>query len=194
GHLLERGHRRIGYIASYPGSPFTITRLRTYREAMRAALGTDPDPSWVFEGRHGTEAGAEGAAFLRSAHPDLTAYLCANDAVALSALRGLREMGVRVPSDVSLIGFDDTDAARLCDPPLTTLHQSIQEIGATAMQRLIEQIEDGQRTASVTLFPAALVERGSVRTLSAPVLYSPPDNPRSVPEAGSIPAKETHKQ
>ncbi|MBC8102830.1 MAG: LacI family DNA-binding transcriptional regulator, partial [Cytophagales bacterium] len=89
GHLLERGHRRIGYIASYPGSPFTITRLRTYREAMRAALGTDPDPSWVFEGRHGTEAGAEGAAFLRRAHPDLTAYLCANDAVALSALRGL---------------------------------------------------------------------------------------------------------
>ena len=185
-HLLERGHHRIGYIASYPGSSFTITRVKTYQETMREALGAEPNPSWTFQGDSGGDVGREGARYLWETHPELTAYLCANDPVALGALRYLREVGVRVPDDISLIGFDDTEAARVCDPPLTTLHQSIQEIGATAAIRLIEQIEEGQRTASITLFPATLIERGSVRTLTALSRSH-----HAVPEDGPPPTKET---
>ena len=171
-HLLALGHRRIVHYTydAYPDrrNPGRDRDARDrhagYARAMREA-GLKPGVVTFPTARYfpldaGYSPGAREGASRVVRHPArFTAAVCFNDYIALGLLRGLRQTGVRVPGDFSIVGYDDIDLARASDPPLTTLAPPLRQIGAEAARRVLDLI-DG-RPAADLLFEPALRERGT---------------------------------
>jgi LacI family transcriptional regulator len=131
-HLLELGHRRIAYLGGKP-SACNRARLQGYRGAMDAA-GVRVPKNYVREGNFEYRDGLrEGAALLELAQPP-TAIFAANDEMALGILEAARTRGIRVPDDLSVVGFDDTEVARVSSPPLTSVAQPLRRMGAVALR------------------------------------------------------------
>jgi LacI family transcriptional regulator len=107
----------------------------------------------------GEEAGEWLLAGAGGTLPD--AIVCANDQMAIGVLRALAAHGVRVPDDMAVVGFDDIFPASLCDPPLTTIHQPIRQMGEQACDRLFKRIADPSLRPKVELLPLELVLRSS---------------------------------
>ena len=151
-HLFRLGHRRIAYLVVH-WADGEHKRHTAYRDALLKA-GIEPDPRWVrplfVSDRYETELGFAGHGYdamqrwLREDWKELdcTAILAHNDEAALGVLRALREVGLRVPGDVSVVGFDGTIAAVHADPPLTTIDVPLYEIGALGTRMLLELIEN----------------------------------------------------
>jgi LacI family transcriptional regulator len=150
-HLLELGHRDLLVIAvegpdPAPGEverqPHGVTerRLRGYR-AIYESAGVSLAPDRIVAGRASIEGGA--SAFQRAWAMGLrpTAVLAMSDAMAIGAMRAARELGLRIPDDLSVVGFDDIDLAAHVDPPLTTVHQPIRQKGADAVRLLLAEVE-----------------------------------------------------
>jgi DNA-binding LacI/PurR family transcriptional regulator len=147
-HLIGLGHRNVLVIGVEPPAPevgidpdgVTSRRLRGYREAF-AAVGVDiPDESVVV----GPASIDGGIAALNRAWEDgmrPTAVLAMSDAMAIGAMRALRDMRLTIPGDVSVVGFDDIDLAPHVDPPLTTVHQPIRRKGAEAVRLLLSVVQ-----------------------------------------------------
>ena len=125
---------------------------------MGAGLGLDA--SWMIDGRFTEKHGAEAAKRLYEAHPDVTAVFAGNDKMALGVINYLNHTGVRVPQDVSVIGFDDIPYAAFVNPTLSTVHLPLYDVGADACEQLIEVIR-GKREKIKTTHPAHLVIRES---------------------------------
>jgi LacI family transcriptional regulator len=140
-HLLALGHRRIGAIGGPEGRLATHERLRGYHAAL-AGAGVLPDPA-LFLYSDFTVAGgrAEADRLLRLPDPP-TAIFAFNDAMAIGAIQALAAHGLRVPADVSVVGFDDTVLAAIAVPALTTVRQPLAEQGRTAVSLLLRQIEN----------------------------------------------------
>jgi LacI family transcriptional regulator len=138
-HLLALGHRRIGAIGGPLECVATHERLRGYRAAL-AGAGVLPDPA-LFRCSDFTVAGgrAEAEVLLRLPDPP-TAIFAFNDAMAVGAMQALAACGLRVPADVSVVGFDDTIQAAIAVPALTTVRQPLAELGRTAVSLLLRQI------------------------------------------------------
>ena len=96
---------------------------------------------------------------LLDQRPDIDAVFAANDLMAAGALRALRDAGRRVPDDVAVVGFDDSPLAELTDPPLTTVHQSAEQMGREMARLLVEQIKQGGPTPDFSLLSTHLVVR-----------------------------------
>jgi len=138
-HLISLGHRRIAIIKGAPRNYDAAERLRGYRLALREA-GVTPDRSLELDGGF-TEAGGYAAALeLIEVDPRPTAIFAANDSMAIGALSALRESGVQVPEDMAVAGFDDIPLARYMDPPLSSVHVPICELGARAVDLLLHGI------------------------------------------------------
>lgn len=132
-HLLSLGHRRIATITGALDQDNAIARLGGYRAAMiRAEVSVDED--LVHVGAYGVTSGYEGARRLMALDDPPTAIFASSDDTALGALHALREAGLSVPDDVSLVGFDDLPITPWIDPPLTTVRQPLAEMGATAAE------------------------------------------------------------
>jgi LacI family transcriptional regulator len=132
-HLLELGHRRIAYLGGTPGAACNQARLQGFRGAMEAAgahIGKGYTRSGNFEYNDGL---IEGAALLELPQPP-TAIFAANDEMALGILEAARSRGLRVPDDLSVVGFDDTEVARVASPQLTTVAQPLRRMGAVALR------------------------------------------------------------
>ena len=150
-HVLERGHRKLAVI----GGPQTLwtaeRRLAGYREAV-AAAGEDPDAMAVYPGDYRMESGVALAARALAvpARRRPTALLCANDLMAIGALRHCREAGLDVPGEVSITGFDDVPFADLISPALTTVAQPARDMGYAAARLLFSRLRhhDGQAGAA----------------------------------------------
>ncbi|MEV5707482.1 LacI family DNA-binding transcriptional regulator [Actinoallomurus sp. NPDC052274] len=155
-HLLGSGRRRIATIAGPPDMVAGIDRLAGYREALREA----GRPPVVEVGDFTFGSGAEAMRRLLAAEPELDAVFAASDLMAGGALETLRRAGRRVPDDVAVIGFDDTDLARDTDPPLTTVRQPILEIGRRMARQLLSLVGGAEIEPVVTL-PTELVVRES---------------------------------
>jgi len=142
-HLAERGFRRIALIAGPADNYDALERRRGYEQALAELL---PDTAaLVFDGDF-TEAGGDAAArAIEAAGRPADAIFAANDAMAVGCLFALNEIGVRVPRDIALVGFDDIPMARYTTPPLTTVRVRIAELGERAMARLIARIEQPER-------------------------------------------------
>jgi DNA-binding LacI/PurR family transcriptional regulator len=155
-HLIGLGRARIVTITGQTGTEVGEARYRGYREAMIMA---GLIPYGMTEGDF-TEAGG-GAAMktLLDSHPDLDAVVAANDNMAAGALRVLAKSGRSVPGDVAVVGFDDLDIAERTQPPLTTVHQSIQALGKEMTRTLIDLIAGRERTSLI--LPTRLVVRDS---------------------------------
>ena len=138
-HLLRLGHRRIAFAGGPPGASCSQARLHGYRAALENA-GVAFDPDLVRHGRFGHPDGLEiGDVLLAMAEPP-TAIFAASDATALGVLEAARRRGLRVPQDLSVIGFDDTMLARLATPPLTVIRQPLQDMGRVAVRTLLKLI------------------------------------------------------
>lgn len=172
GHLLERGHRRIAYLASsldYESSQ----RLQGYRATLMDA-GIGAEASWVraftnetFDPKIGFTGYGERALqrWLGEDWRELgcTALLCHNDEVAAGALRALHGAGIRVPQDVAVAGFDGLQLAEHLNPPLTTMEAPLYRIGARGTERLLRQMDEGSMSDDTVeeLLPAGLLVRAS---------------------------------
>ena len=162
-HLIDQGHRRIAHVAGPPSNILTIQRLMGYRRAM-AEAGLPVLAAQEFPGDFGLASGR--AAFSRfvTQHPRPTALFFANDEMAMGFLSTAYAAGVRVPRDVSVVGFDDIHFAQSCIPALTTIRQPRAAMGAAAMRMLLAIIAN-DIPASVRL-PFDLVIRDSTAPLT----------------------------
>jgi LacI family transcriptional regulator len=142
-HLLGLGHRRIGAITGPRGWIATEERLRGYHAAL-AAAGILAEPELVVESNFEIESGLRAARRLLDLHEPPTAIFGFNDNVAIGALQAARERGLRVPEDLSVVGFDDVEAAEIVTPALTTIRQPLAEMGRMAVS-LLERLLEGQR-------------------------------------------------
>ncbi|HEY6792037.1 MAG TPA: LacI family DNA-binding transcriptional regulator [Trebonia sp.] len=140
-HLLELGHRRIGVVGGPEGWVATEERLRGYHAAL-AGSGVLPDPALVQYSNFRIDGGHEAAARLLELPDPPTAIFTFNDSMAIGALRAVSAHGLRVPADVSVVGFDDTIEAAIASPALTTVRQPLAELGRTAVSLLLRQIEN----------------------------------------------------
>lgn len=166
-HLLERGHTKIGYLAGDFRIHNFQAREHGYARTLRAA-GIQPDPRWRVElGTTLETAYADMSAWLDSTSPDElpTAFFADNDVLAVGAMRALAEHGVRVPDDVSIVGFDDISMCAFSDPPLTTIHVLKHEVGQIAVEQLVGGMDESRDYTCKTQVSTYLVERGSVRDL-----------------------------
>ena len=141
GTVLSLGHRRIAAIsARTAGNDRARLRVAGIRDAL-AAAGLDAAVLPVVETVYEIDAGAAAFAELMALNPRPTAVLCGNDVLAAGALRQAREMGLEVPRDVSVTGFDDIELARIVTPALTTVHVPHREMGTRAARQLVEMVE-----------------------------------------------------
>ena len=140
-HLLALGHRRIGVIGGPRGWLATEERLRGHQAAL-AGAGVLPDPALVRYAKFRIDGGHEAAADLLSLPDPPTAIFAFNDSMAIGAMRAAAGRGLRVPDDVSVVGFNDTIEASIAVPALPTVRQPLAELGRTAVSLLLRQIEN----------------------------------------------------
>jgi LacI family xylobiose transport system transcriptional regulator len=159
-HLLELGHRRIGVVAGPDAMLCSRARVDGYRAGLETA-GITFDPNLVRAGDFHHEAGyACGRELLRLADRP-TAVFAGNDLQALGLYEAARELGLRIPDDLSVVGFDDLPAARWVGPPLTTVRQPLAEMAAAAA-RIVVDLARGRRPSALRIELATeLVERAS---------------------------------
>ncbi|NNM68313.1 MAG: LacI family DNA-binding transcriptional regulator [Spirochaetales bacterium] len=164
-HLTDNGHRDIALVNGPPRHMAAIARERGYRDALEAA-GIPFRPELTTSGEFLIEVGYRNTLELLDRATPITAIFCGNDDLAFGALKALAEKGLRVPENVSLVGFDDVDGARLSNPPLTTIAQPLKAIGRIGAELLIERIRNPDAPVRDVIVPLTLVERASVRKLN----------------------------
>ncbi|MEK6343419.1 MAG: substrate-binding domain-containing protein, partial [Curtobacterium sp.] len=156
-HLLGLGHTRIGFVGARSAAS---DERRTGLEARVASAGSGASVvSAVLPGEPTEDAGVRAVGVLFDEHPDVTAVFAANDVMALGALSGLAERGLRVPEDVSVIGYDDTPVAATRYVGLTSIDDRSVEIGRGAGERLLARIAEPDAPAREILVEPRLVAR-----------------------------------
>lgn len=159
-HLLSLGHRRIGFLGGRVDLESSRRREDGFRKAM-AEAGAPVDPSMVRVGGYRRENAAGPAAELLSRADRPSAIFAANDLSALGVLDVAAEMGLNVPDDLSVVGFDDVPESALSTPPLTTVRQPIQEMGAAGIDLLVALMGGVGAADTHIRLPTALVSRGT---------------------------------
>ena len=162
--LVSRGHQRIAMIFGQASSLLTKDREFGYRAAMNQAKLPIED-GWVVEGGMTLDGAIRATRRLLNHGHQPTAIFCANDEMAIGSLHAIKSAGLRIPQDISVMGFDDIRYAEVTDPPLTTISQPAEEIGERVMYRLYREIEQGhQGDTRPEIVPHKLIIRQSVGT------------------------------
>lgn len=157
GHLLSLGHETVWHISGPAEWLEARARERAWQETLSAAGRRIPE---VLVGDWSARSGyAHGKTLIDAA--DATAVFVANDHMALGLLRALHEAGLRVPADVSVVGFDDVPEAAFFSPPLTTVRQDFAEVGRRAMRQLLDQLEGRTRPADGVIEPDLVLRESS---------------------------------
>lgn len=164
-YLVSLGHRRIGFITGALDTDCSHERLSGYKAALDAA-GLAVDAALVREGNFQRQPGYRCACELLSLHERPTAIFASNDVSAFGALEAIRDHGLRVPDDISLVGFDDIPPAAHLHPALTTVRQPLQRMGERAMEMLLRVIEGRQSAIVHAELPTELVVRRSCQALA----------------------------
>jgi LacI family transcriptional regulator len=159
-HLLATGRRSIGFLSGPPASHSGQSRAQGYRDALEAA-GVQARADWTRPCAPVVEGGQTTARQLLSAHPELTALFCYNDLVAVGALQACAELGVDVPRDLAVVGYDDIPLAELVTPPLTTCRVARYDLGGQAVQLLLDHIGGCQAGCDQILLRPELIVRAS---------------------------------
>ena len=172
-HMLRCGHRDIAFFAGQLKENGVMKkRLLGYRQAL-AEYGVLYDAKYVFEGQIDYESGVTMADRLVKSGLPVTGVVCAADILAIGAMKSLYEKGLRVPDDVSLVGFDDLEVSSYLTPGLTTVKQQISLKGQRAVELLLKHIEDPTLSKQEEILPLRLIERGSVKTIETkPIIES----------------------
>ena len=159
-HLLDKGCQVVATVAPHQGISPGVDRLNGYRRAL-ADAGREHGDDLVRFGDFSTESGRQLTAELLAARPDIDGLFVAGQLMSYGALRALREAGRRVPTDLAVVGFDDLPGAESTDPPLTSIHQPVEQIGRELARLLIAEISDGTPSRKRVILDTELVERES---------------------------------
>jgi LacI family repressor for deo operon, udp, cdd, tsx, nupC, and nupG len=159
-YLVTLGHRDIAFIAGPSSSPICVDREQGYQLALQRAK-IAANPALIAVGDFSIEAGERAIDLFLSQGQTFSAVFCSNDEMAIGAMRALISHGLRVPGDVSVVGFDDIRFARYTSPPLTTVAQPKNALGREAMTMLIELLNDPEVPPRKRVLSADLVVRGS---------------------------------
>ncbi|WP_284978242.1 LacI family DNA-binding transcriptional regulator [Arthrobacter sp. fls2-241-R2A-200] len=160
-HLVELGHTRIGHLSGPADWIDAAARIDGWRDAVTEA---GLEPGAMIEGDWSAECGYR-AGLSIAQERTVTALFVANDQMALGVLRAFHESGVQVPSDISVVGFDDQPESAYFIPPLTTVAQDFEELGRRSIDLLVERLEGGDPRPAVTVEPY-LVVRSTTATFS----------------------------
>lgn len=164
-HLIDQGHRRIGFITGPMWNVLSRDRLHGYRDAL-LDNGLAFDESLVVSGNFSIPSGIAAAQLLLGLAKRPTAIFASNDEMAFGAIRAARDLGLRVPRDLSVMGFDDIRFSAYVDPPLTTVRQPGLEIGRTAMTMLLRILNGEPVEPRRVVLPTQLEIRASVARLA----------------------------
>jgi LacI family transcriptional regulator len=164
--LIRAGHRRIGYINGEALMDASRDRLKGYRQAL-AAADLPYDPELVRPGNWEPSAGYEQTRVLMQLRDPPSAIFCANDLMALGCIEALKELGMQVPDDVAVIGYDDREIAQFTHPPLTTLVLPHFEMGSEAAAYVIEHARRPLPRPAQIKVECPLVERKSVSAVGS---------------------------
>jgi len=160
-HLIAMGHTRLAMLSGPTYLTNAFERLTGFRKAL-AKHQIKIAPEYIQETRFDRDSGHRSGIRLLNMLPRPTAIFAANDMVALGALLAVRELGLRCPKDVSIIGFDDLELGMFTDPALSSVHQSGYQMGATAVRILLERIKGKKGHAQQIVLPTELRIRNSV--------------------------------
>ena len=158
-HLLREGHRRIGHLAGPLDRITSRQRKQGYEQALVTA-GLEPLPEMTVAGHPSVQGGFRAAErLMRTQKPD--AIFCYNDLMALGALLAARYLGLRIPHDLALVGFDDIDVSSIVEPPLTTVRIPQAKLGRLTGKVVLERLRGSEGSERVILCPVELRVRGS---------------------------------
>jgi len=159
-YLVRLGHQRVGFITGWMDLGCALDRLDGYRSALRT-YHIPEDPHLIYEGTFNQQDGFAGASSLLDLPDPPTAIFASNDVMAMGVMDAVRNRGLRVPEDISVIGFDDIPQAALVHPALTTIRQPLETMGRVATQMLIELMHEPQKKAGRIELPTELIVRDS---------------------------------
>ena len=159
-HLAGQGRRQIAVIAGPQDMGVGVGRLGGYRNAIVEA-GLPADERLIGYGDFSEESGAAAMRALLAARPGIDAVFAASDLMAVGAMRVLKEMGRKIPTDVAVVGFEDSVLAKQTDPPLTTVHQPVEEMGREMARLLLDLISGEVHPDSSVILDTHLVNRAS---------------------------------
>ena len=161
-HLLEKGHREIGFVSPTISSSMVIReRYAGYREALEER-GLEADPAWLFQDAVHMQGGERIGRHIAHMQQRPTAVVTTEDAIACGIVKGCQAEGLNVPGDLSVVGFDDSPSSRLLSPALTTIGQNAREKARKAVEMLMEAIADKTVRDRHVVMDVSLVERDSV--------------------------------
>ncbi|TWJ06678.1 LacI family DNA-binding transcriptional regulator [Altererythrobacter ishigakiensis] len=163
--LLERGHKKIGFVRGPEGFRSPIEREAGFRDAF-ADAGVEPDPALIVQGNYRFESGLEAGKLLLDRPERPSAIFASNDEMASGVLHAAYRLGLEVPSDVELIGFDDSPTASHVWPPLTTVHWPVEEMGYLAGVKLAADfLRESPNKADLRqiVVPSHIIERASAK-------------------------------
>ena len=159
-HLLENGHKKIGIIAGPRTSLSGRDRLNSYVKTIQN-YGIEQPEERIIYCSPTTQGGTSAARQLLQSCPDLTALICFNDLVAVGALQACKQLGIRVPGDVAVTGFDDIPMSAFVTPSLTTCHVHRHELGRRAMQLLLNLMTGEEDETNIVLKPQLVIRDSS---------------------------------
>ena len=161
-HLLGLGHRKIAHLTGPRQHGNLSDRARGFVRALQSA--EHPVQPTVLHGKFNFDGGAELARKLLDQHPEVTAIFAANDVMAFGVIQAVLDRGLRIPEDLSLIGFDNIQFSGIVHPPLTTVHQPKYEMGSAAVEVLLRLARDkGKQTPEHRRLGVELIERQSCK-------------------------------
>lgn len=161
-HLLDNGCKKIAHIYGPQETATVKERLQGYEDTARKFDWYTP--SLIVPGHFTIDGGMKGVQQLLERHPDLDGIFAGNDLIAVGALKQLRRMGIAVPGQIQICGFDGIDLTIITEPEITTIAQPIYDIGALATRLLIKKIEGNQVEDQIHEFGVELIKRGSTQS------------------------------
>jgi LacI family transcriptional regulator len=159
-YLIKLGHQRIGFITGSMDLGCAVDRLEGYRSALRTHHLPDT-PELIYEGTFFQPDGFAGASALLNLPMPPTAIFASNDVMAMGVMDAVRDRGLRVPTDISIIGFDDIPQASVVRPALTTVNQPLEKMGRVATQILLDMLRQPEREVGRIELPTELIVRDS---------------------------------
>jgi len=163
-YLGRLGHRKVAHLTSRMPQGNHAVRMKGFREGLQS-IDTKIRPL-IIKGLQTFRGGYEMGRKLLEAAPDMTAVFAGNDSIAFGVMRALLEAGLRIPDDVSLIGFDNVELSAITHPPLTTIEQPTYSLGKAAVEIVLRLREDKTAPPEHRTFGVRLIERESCRALS----------------------------
>jgi len=165
-YLIRLGHRRIGFITGSLDLGCAQDRLEGYRAALRA-YHIPEVPELVYKGDFFQISGVTGANALLALPEPPTAIFASNDVMAMGAMDAIRHRGLRIPEDISIVGFDNIPQSAMVFPPITTVHQPLEEMGRRATRMLLDMLGEREIPQKRIDLPTELIPRASCAPLEA---------------------------